>query len=99
MKASAEYYGTPKGYADLVHAIPAALGGSVVYHNDDATIYRLDVVGHEARQPTSRQARALMTPKQTGRLAMRRILITLMIVASVFGLSACAVNAVFPPGF
>ena len=49
MKASAEYYGTPKGYADLVHAIPAALRGSVVYHNDDATIYRLDVVGHEAR--------------------------------------------------
>jgi hypothetical protein len=53
MNASAEYYGTPKGYADLVHAIPTALPGSVVYHNDDATIYRLEVAGHEARQPTS----------------------------------------------
>jgi hypothetical protein len=49
MNASAEYYGAPKGYADLVHAIPTALPGSVVYHNDDATIYRLAVVGHKAR--------------------------------------------------
>ena len=41
----ANYYGAPKGYAQLVSELPSSLHGSVVYHNDDATIYRLSVKG------------------------------------------------------
>lgn len=41
MKADARYFGAPGGYDKLVSEIPSALGGSVVYHNDDTTIYKL----------------------------------------------------------
>ena len=41
MSVSADYYGAPQGYARLVGAIPTVLGGSVVYRNRDATIYRV----------------------------------------------------------
>jgi len=41
----ANYYGAPDGYAELVRDLPTSLHGSVVYHNDDATIYRLTVAG------------------------------------------------------
>lgn len=44
MSASAAYFGAPSGYENLVSAIPNELGGSVVYHNADTTIYRLAVV-------------------------------------------------------
>ena len=43
MTASADYFGAPKGYAKLVSTIPTALRGSVVFHNSDATIYRVNV--------------------------------------------------------
>jgi hypothetical protein len=43
MSASAAYYGAPQGYDKLVSTIPSTLGGSVVYHNADTTIYRLAV--------------------------------------------------------
>ncbi len=43
MSASVDYYGAPKQYPALVRALPTALQGSVIYHNDDVTIYRLDV--------------------------------------------------------
>jgi hypothetical protein len=43
MNASADYFGAPKGYATLVRTIPSALGGSVVYRNSDATIYRVNL--------------------------------------------------------
>jgi hypothetical protein len=43
MSASAAYYGAPQGYEKLVSTIPSTLGGSVVYHNADTTIYRLAV--------------------------------------------------------
>jgi hypothetical protein len=43
MNASADYFGAPKGYAKLVSTIPTALGGSVVYRNSDATIYRVNL--------------------------------------------------------
>jgi hypothetical protein len=42
MTASADYFGAPKGYARLVSTIPTALRGSVVFHNSDATIYRVN---------------------------------------------------------
>ncbi len=41
MSADAAYFGAPLGYDKLVSEIPTALGGSVVYRNADATIYRL----------------------------------------------------------
>ena len=41
----ADYYGAPKGYAQLVRELPTSLHGAVVYHNDDATIYRLTFNG------------------------------------------------------
>ncbi|MBV9424231.1 MAG: hypothetical protein JOZ98_15055 [Solirubrobacterales bacterium] len=44
MAASAAYFGAPTGYKNLVSMIPTALGGSVVYHDADTTIYRLSVV-------------------------------------------------------
>ncbi len=43
MNGSADYFGAPKGYATLVSTIPTALGGSVVYRNSDATIYRVNL--------------------------------------------------------
>jgi hypothetical protein len=39
--ANAAYFGGPRGYEKLAAAIPTALGGSVVYHDADTTIYRL----------------------------------------------------------
>jgi hypothetical protein len=41
----ANYYGAPDGYAQLVRELPTSYHGSVVYHNDDATIYRLTITG------------------------------------------------------
>ncbi len=41
----ADYYGAPKGYAQLVRELPTSLHGAVVYHNDDVTIYRLTFNG------------------------------------------------------
>jgi hypothetical protein len=41
----ANYYGAPQGYAQLVRELPTSLHGSVVYHNDDTTIYRLTIEG------------------------------------------------------
>jgi hypothetical protein len=43
MNGSADYFGAPKGYATLESTIPSALGGSVVYRNSDATIYRVNL--------------------------------------------------------
>ena len=48
MNASAAYYGAPKGYTELVSAIPTALHGSVIYRNADAAIYRVNLAGHGA---------------------------------------------------
>jgi hypothetical protein len=48
MNSSADYYGAPKGYAELVSTIPTALRGSVIYRNDDATIYRLNLARIDA---------------------------------------------------
>jgi hypothetical protein len=48
MNASAAYYGAPKGYTELVSAIPTALHGSVVYRNADATIYRINLADNAA---------------------------------------------------
>jgi hypothetical protein len=45
MRDWANYYGAPKGYAELVGELPSVWNGSVVYHNDDTTIYRLNVPG------------------------------------------------------
>ncbi len=41
MSAGAAYFGAPRGYAQLVREIPTTLGGSIVYHDGDTTIYRL----------------------------------------------------------
>jgi hypothetical protein len=43
MRASADYYGAPKGYAQLASNIPTTLGGSAIFRNDDVTIYRLNL--------------------------------------------------------
>lgn len=43
MNASADYFGAPQGYAKLVSTIPDVLRGLVVYHNGDATIYRVNL--------------------------------------------------------
>ena len=43
MAASADYFGAPKGYDQLVRSISTSLGGSVVYRNTNATIYRVNV--------------------------------------------------------
>ena len=43
MAASADYFGEPKGYDQLVRSISTSLGGSVVYRNTNATIYRVNV--------------------------------------------------------
>lgn len=43
MRASADYFGAPAGYGTLVRAIPGALRGSAIYHNKDATVYRLSL--------------------------------------------------------
>ena len=59
MAASTDYYGEPKGYAELVRSIPAGLRGSVVYRNDDATIYRLNLGGSGAGSPSSTQPHAI----------------------------------------
>lgn len=48
MSASADYFGAPKGYEQLVGTIPTGLRGSVIYRNDDVTIYRLDLAGQHA---------------------------------------------------
>jgi beta-glucanase (GH16 family) len=48
MNASVGYYGSPKGYAEFVRAIPTAFRGIAIYHNDDATIYRLNLAGNGA---------------------------------------------------
>ncbi len=45
MSASVDYYGAPKKYPDLVRALPTTLGGAIVYHNHDVTVYRLSVAG------------------------------------------------------
>jgi hypothetical protein len=42
MNASAAYFGAPRGYAKFVATIPTALDGVSVYHNADATIYRVN---------------------------------------------------------
>jgi hypothetical protein len=44
MSESADYYGAPLGYDRLVHTIPTALQGSVVYRNADTVIYELNNV-------------------------------------------------------
>jgi hypothetical protein len=59
MTASTDYYGEPKGYAELVKNIPAGLRGSVVYRNEDATIYRMTLVGSGAKSPSSTQLGAV----------------------------------------
>jgi hypothetical protein len=41
MGDDARYYGAPSGYEKLASEIPTKLGGSVVYHNADSTIYRV----------------------------------------------------------
>jgi hypothetical protein len=41
MGNDARYFGAPSGYDKLAAEIPTALGGSVVYHNADTTIYRV----------------------------------------------------------
>jgi hypothetical protein len=41
MNAWADYYGAPRGYERFARRVPRALGWSVVYHNSDATIYRV----------------------------------------------------------
>jgi hypothetical protein len=41
----ANFYGSPPGYRRLLSELPTALGGSVVYHNTDATIYRVNTTG------------------------------------------------------
>jgi hypothetical protein len=53
MSASADYFGAPRGYEELVRTIPTALGGSVVYHNDDVTIYRLNLGRNARLQPAA----------------------------------------------
>jgi hypothetical protein len=45
MNAWANYYGAPRGYAKLTRELPSVLHGSVLYHNDDATIYRVSIGG------------------------------------------------------
>ena len=45
MDGWAKFYGAPEGYAQLVSALPRALGGAVVYRNADATIYRVTTSG------------------------------------------------------
>jgi hypothetical protein len=45
MNAWANFYGAPQGYAELVRQLPSAAHGSVVYHNNDASIYRINVTG------------------------------------------------------
>ncbi|MBV9715131.1 MAG: hypothetical protein JOZ64_07140 [Solirubrobacterales bacterium] len=56
MAASTDYYGAPKGYTELVSSIPTGLGGSVVYRNHDATIYRVTLYHSDATAPSSPQA-------------------------------------------
>jgi hypothetical protein len=72
MSANADYYGAPKGYAELVRTIPTAFDAVAIFRNDDVTIYRLTVGGARsatrqtlptaparvARSPRSRHARA-----------------------------------------
>jgi hypothetical protein len=72
MTANADYYGAPKGYAELVRTIPTAFDAVAIFRNDDVTIYRLTVGGARsatrqtlptaparlARSPRSRHARA-----------------------------------------
>jgi hypothetical protein len=43
MHADARYFGTPTGYDTLVSNVQSDLHGSVVYHDNDTTIYRLTV--------------------------------------------------------
>jgi hypothetical protein len=38
----AEYYGSPRGFQDMVRKVPRAPRWGVIYRNDDVTIYRLD---------------------------------------------------------
>jgi hypothetical protein len=41
MRASAAYYGTPRGYRQLVSGLSTVNGASAAYHDADTTIYRL----------------------------------------------------------
>src|ERR1700751_1324779 len=43
MDAWAKYYGAPLGDLGLVRDLPTALHASVVFHNSDATVSRLDL--------------------------------------------------------
>jgi hypothetical protein len=43
MNAGVDYFGAPRGYAELVRRISTELGGLVIYRNDDVTIYRVNV--------------------------------------------------------
>ena len=45
MQDWADFYGSPVGYAQLVRELPTSFHGSVIYHNGDATIYRVTVPG------------------------------------------------------
>lgn len=62
MDASADYFGAPLGYSRLVSAIPTVLGSSVVYHNVDVTIYRLDLVQAPRTKLTAPPRAAATTP-------------------------------------
>jgi hypothetical protein len=55
MGASADYYGAPRGYAQLAKNIPTALGGSAIFRNDDVTIYRLNLGPSAATSQLSAQ--------------------------------------------
>jgi hypothetical protein len=62
MSASADFFGAPRGYARLVRTIPSALGGSVIYHNADATIYRLNPLRAPRARLTAPPVAAARTP-------------------------------------
>jgi hypothetical protein len=62
MSASAAYFGAPRGYNELVSEIPNALRGSVVYHNTDASVYRLDLTSTPLTEITAPQNAVAATP-------------------------------------
>ena len=62
MSASASYFGAPTGYAKLVKTIPSALRGSVVFHNADVTVYRLDLTATSSTKITVAPESASATP-------------------------------------
>lgn len=68
MGAYVGYFGAPRGYWRLVHALTINPGWSIVYHNADVTIYHFDLAVAQAGAPpplTSTHA-ATSTPKLVG---------------------------------